>query len=629
MVATASTAARAALASSLFVAAPLATALALHFGFDPVEHAAAQPLIHRDDGFTGAAACAACHPDQTDSWRRTFHSTMTQRASAETVVGAFDGRLVRWAGEVARPFAKDGRFYMDLPGPQGRRTTEVALTVGSRRYQQYFEREERGEGFAFVRLPILWHIGAQRWMHLNTVFLGPDDPNWDTHRSEWNQNCIFCHNTGPEPRLQNHGDVSRFEEQRFDSRVADLGIACESCHGPGAEHAELERDPRTRYAAHFAEKKDAHIVQPERLDKERSVAVCGQCHGQRMPSPLSRAAVWLTSGPTYRSGDLLLDHVSPVEIDTPVLGAADPDLFRLRFWADGTARLTAYEYQGIAASPCYQRGELTCLSCHTMHGGDVHGQLEPRMRTNDACTQCHEEIGRDVAAHTHHRADSSGSACLDCHMPRIVYGIVDLHRSHRIENPDPAHDAEAGRPNACTLCHLDKSATWAAQETARLWKLPERVPASRPDGAPIEMADALASLYSGDAVQRAVFARAMGRPEAALAPRDKIALRTALTTTLGDAYPSIRWLARKSLIALEEELPLGLGAELAAFDPASDEPTRRAAAIAIFERTAALAPARLAPPAAGSLVRADFRPDLPAIVEALNRQARRVISIGE
>ena len=38
--------------------------------------------------------CRSCHPDQHASWHRTFHRTMTQEASPESVVGAFDGRVV-------------------------------------------------------------------------------------------------------------------------------------------------------------------------------------------------------------------------------------------------------------------------------------------------------------------------------------------------------------------------------------------------------------------------------------------------------------------------------------------------------------------------------------------------------
>lgn len=615
---------------AVFALAPLAAMAVLRFGFDAVAHESARPLIHRDGGYVGADTCRDCHGEHFESWERTFHSTMTQRASPESVLGVFDGRAVTYENQTARPTERDGRFYMEVPtAAGGTREAEVVLTVGSRRYQQYFEREERGENFAFVRLPILWHIEAGRWLHLNTVFLNPDNADWDDHKADWNSNCILCHNTGPQPGMTNYRDPARQRAERFDSKVAELGIACEACHGPGEGHASALRDPFTRYAGHWSKERDPLIVQPQRIDQERAVGVCGQCHGQRMPHPISRAEAWFTSGPTFRSGERLLDHVNPITAETPVLGNADPDLFRFRFWGDGTPRLTAYEYQGIVRSPCYERGPMTCGSCHTMHSGDVRGQLEPAMRTNHACTQCHTDIGRDVAAHTKHGADSSGSACLECHMPPMVYGVVEIHRSHRIEIPDAKRDAENGRPNACTLCHLDKSALWTAQEMARAWGPRYVAPAFRLDKAPLDLADSVASLLAGDAVQRAVYAKAMGRADAALAPVDKGFLRLHLAVTLGDGYPSVRWIAQRSLEALERELPIGTREFLENIDHMDGPAARREALFGMLRQIAEHSRAQLRVTPAGLFVRADFTLDLEAIIQLTNLQGERSISIGE
>ncbi|HTF90847.1 MAG TPA: cytochrome c3 family protein [Planctomycetota bacterium] len=614
-----------------FLIAPLAALAALRFGFDPVAHESAQPLIHRDGGFVGSNTCRACHEEHFESWERTFHHTMTQRADAQSVVGEFDGRAVSYGGKSARPILRDGRYFMELPTDTGAtREAEVVLTVGSRRYQQYFEREDRGNGFAFVRLPILWHIEAKRWLHLNTVFLEPDSDNWNDHRSTWNSNCILCHNTGPQPRMLNHSDPSRFTEERFDSKVAELGISCEACHGPGEQHALAQRDPLARYEERFSTQRDPLvIVNPERIDQERSVGVCGQCHGQRMPEPLTRARDWFTSGPTYRSGERLLEHVKPITIDTVAIGSADPVRFRFRFWADGTPRLTAYEYQGTTSSPCYLKGTLTCHSCHTMHSGDVRGQLEPAMRTNQACLQCHAEIGRDVSAHTKHAADSSGSSCMECHMPRMVYGVVEIHRSHRIENPDPRRDAENGRPNACTLCHLDKSPLWAASEMTRMWGHEYPPPRSRPDKAPLELADSIASVLAGDAVQRAVYAKAMGRADSPIAAPDRAFLLAHLAVTMADAYPSIRWISQRSLAALEREDPIGLAAALEKIDHMSGQTERRDAVNGLLKLVAECSRAKLRPPFEGSMVRADFSLDREAVFRLMDLQGERVISIGE
>ena len=187
-----------------FVAAPAFVLSALRFGIDPVALRDGQPMMHRETGYVGAAACLTCHPDQHASWRKTYHSTMTQPPTRETVAAPFDATEVLFFGKKARAFVGDGGFFMDLPTPTGgRRTAEVALTVGSHRYQQYFERVQRGVlgAVQFRRLPILWHLQEKRWLHINGIFLDPDNKNWPGPEDGaiWNENCIFCHNTGPRP----------------------------------------------------------------------------------------------------------------------------------------------------------------------------------------------------------------------------------------------------------------------------------------------------------------------------------------------------------------------------------------------------------------------------------------------
>lgn len=612
---------------ALFAVAPLAVVVGLALGPDPAALRAAQSLIHREGGYVGSESCRACHPDQHASWAQTFHATMTQRPEPARVRGRFDGRELAYLDQRAVPFERDGRFFLRLDEGGRRREAEIAKLVGSRRYQQYFERVASGDGDAsFRRLPWLWHMDGERWLHVNTIFLGPDDATPGVHASRWNENCIFCHNTAPRPGL----DLAAAPAGRFDSEVAELGIACEACHGPGAEHAARQRDPLRRYLG--VDEPDPMLVDPAELDAARSSAICGQCHAQRLPDPVERIRDYLTRGPSFRPGDRLEDHVKPLERGTPPLPGASEHLFADRFWADGTPRLSAYEYQGLVSSPCFAGGELSCLSCHAMHRGDPRGQLAPEKPGDALCTSCHAEIGRDIAAHTKHAPESSGSRCVECHMPRIAYGILDIHRSHRIEVPDPRRDAELARPNACTLCHLDRSALWAASERAKLWGLDPTPPARRGDGAPLEVPDALAQLLAGDAVQRAVAARAFGRADAAASPRERAADIAALLLTLGDGYPGIRWIARRSLLELEGALGLGLRAELESFDTLQALDERRQRIERLLAVFAERAPRHFeAPRAEDLLLDSRYRWRRERVLPLLDLQTAksRILVIGE
>ncbi len=616
--------------AALLAAAPAAIAAVLVLGPDPTRMDPSGGLIERANEYVGAQTCRTCHPEQHASWDATYHSSMTQLPTRESVRGRFDGAPVSFFGASARPFERGGEFCIDLPpiGAEPARTATVALAVGSRRYQQYFELVGEAVGGAYRRLPLVWHIGDERWMHMNGVFLAPDNNDWSRHQSLWNENCIFCHNTAPSPGLELAADGEP-APKRFDSSVADLGISCEACHGPGGEHARKHRSPLARYGAHHTRGEDDSIVDPLALDQAQATALCGQCHSQRLPSPPEKIWTYMESGPTFRPGDTLAGHVEPIRRDTPPLGGDASRGFEERFWSDGTARLTAYEFLGVTQSPCYGGGELTCFSCHVMHGGDVHGQIEPRMRTDAACTQCHVEIAADVRAHTHHEPASSGSRCLDCHMPHMVYGVVEIHRSHRVESPDTRRDVEGGRPHACTLCHADRDAPWAADRMREWWGDAYERPRQRPDGAPLDLPEALASLHAGDAVQRAVYARRLGRPETALDARSRAAAALHLVVALGDGYPSVRVLARRSLLALDAELSLGIRGSVESFDPLAAPSARTER---LFELIEAL-PRQLAPRLPSDprawLLQPGGGLDLARLRTLLDLQSDHVISIGE
>lgn len=533
---------------------------------------------HREARWTGSQTCKSCHPDQYATWHRTFHRTMTQAASPESVQGVFDGKVVQYWGVPARPVREGDEYFFEYLDPVNLRVVQrlkVVKTVGSRRYQQYVVEAPAGApGKNLYRVPLLWHIGDRRWIHLNGAFLHSDETqHFDSHTALWNQNCIFCHNTGPNPGVINYDDLiaraSRGEavnsatDSIYVSKVAEMGISCEACHAPAGEHTQRNRNPLRRYLLHAGDAADPSIVNPARLDQQRSVEVCGQCHGQRLPDPPASVERWMRSGPVYRAGETLTDSVAPVSIKTPG-PAHDPDMFRLRFWADGSPRLSAYEYQGIVASKCFLKDQsFTCNTCHSMHGGDVHGQIEPVKRTNAACASCHADLVENVAQHSRHAAGSTGSNCYDCHMPRMKYGVLEIHRTHYIHNPDPAHDAEYGRPNACTNCHLDKSLVWAAEKSAQWWgKDKYRIPTRRADGAPVELADSVAALFAGDPVQRAVAARLSGRRDVPLSAEQKLFLWPVLLGTLDNNYPTVRYFARQSLIALDEDKKIAGMAEV-------------------------------------------------------------------
>lgn len=243
------------------------------------------PRVVRD-AFIGSGACRACHPSEHASWSRTYHRTMTRRAEP--------------------PFA---------------------LTTGSHHMIGWWEEDASGQ---LRMLPFVYAREEGRFIDRRDAFLQP--PNAPQHEVRWRSNCIVCHTTGGSPSI----DARR-------SEVAELGVACEACHGPGREHAEKERNPFTCWL----KVKDASIINPARLEPSLASAVCGACHAYAYPR--NDEAFW-SDGYTrsFRPGERL--EASRVLLTPDVLASGavslDTDARNL-FWPDGTVRVGGREHNAM------------------------------------------------------------------------------------------------------------------------------------------------------------------------------------------------------------------------------------------------------------------------------------------
>lgn len=500
---------------------------------------------HADENYLDSRKCLACHTDHYASWARTHHSRMTQEARPETVQGDFErDNTLEYLNVTAKMERRGRGFTMTLKFVDGRQQTfSVDRTVGSRRIEQYLSKQD-GQ---YTRLPLAYDLVNRRWMSLNGSFFYPDGENFFQHQATWNQNCVFCHNVKAQPHLDQ-------KTHKFATEVTELGIACGACHGAAAMHAERASSPFTREWWRLTNAADKHIINPRKLAAERSMMVCGHCHGQRIPQPMDRIQEILTKGDPFNAGEDLSRFYRPVTRETKIGEFS----FANRFWQNGSPRLTAYEYQGILRSACYTKGapqtRINCLTCHSMHAGDVKGQIKPENLTNKPCLSCHQQFSQasQLAAHTGHKAESMGSQCYNCHMPRVVYGVMTFHRTHDITVPDPQLTASQNVPNACSQCHLDKSVNWAIAASRQLW--PRRFGNAQPS--PDELfnqPEGVRALFAGDALTRAMAADALGgagpiRPDPSWAA-------PFLLEAFGDDYPIVRFFAAQGVAANHPDLP--------------------------------------------------------------------------
>ena len=509
--------------------------------------------------------CVKCHEAEYDSWRRTYHRTMTREATPENVKGDFNDAVMEYNGVVSRMTRVRDRFVIDTidpdwelqvlrsgvplekAGPIHRSVISVDRLVGSHWLQQTFQRGEAGR---YLRLPFVYHLGEKRWIHVNGAFLSPNSQQFFAMGTLWNASCLYCHNTRP---VGNPYPIPG-ELPGYNTTVGELGIACEACHGASERHVRVNQNPARRLAQLSSGEADPTIVNPARLSVARSDDVCARCHG----APLPRPARWNRSSlaDPFLAGDELNRCWRVCWSETDIWGHAEKEGIGLgqrhsaaqidgRFWGDGTPLTTALEYQGMALSACYQdgKGQLRCLTCHSLHQGDPNHNLKDGMRTNAACYGCHETYRTRLVEHTHHDADSPGSLCANCHMPHQVYSLLNTHRSHRIMIPRVRDSLGTGKPNACNLCHLDKSLGWTSDQLHK-WYGTQPEPLSDEDRT---FSSALLYLTRGDARSRAIVAGAFGSPVAQEASgRDWPGLL--LTRALQqERYEAVRYLLHRSL----------------------------------------------------------------------------------
>jgi predicted CXXCH cytochrome family protein len=505
----------------------------------------------RGEDFVGSDSCRACHVEAHASWQRSWHRTMTQAVTAESVIAQFDGRalphpdgdhVVEWRGDEYWVYMPDAdgllaRAAGTTTATPPMKWQRVVMSTGSHNMQLYWVSANPGR--RLVAFPFTWVVESRSWVANESTLLRPHEP--DVAYS-WNEVCLQCHAVAGAPRMS---------ETAVESEVAELGIACEACHGPGRAHVEGQRGPLRRYLARLDDRAASDIVNPGRLDGAAGSEICGQCHSA---SVFADPAAWLGRGSDYRAGADL--HAAARVVRHPLqaelgwideLLDADPDYLSGRFWGDGMIRVSGREYNGWLETPCRVDPKFGCLSCHEMHGDEPKDQLRDIARFDDdrQCTQCHDQW-IDIAVHTRHAAGSSGSRCVNCHMPHTTYGLTKAIRSHQISSPSVQETLEVGRINACNGCHLDRSLRWTARELERGWQIP---PPEFADAGEVERAAAVDQLVRGDAGQRALAAWAFGWADAqATSGTDWMA--PLLIRALADDYAAVRWVALRSLRSL-------------------------------------------------------------------------------
>ncbi|MFO7765825.1 MAG: multiheme c-type cytochrome [Pelovirga sp.] len=359
--------------------------------------------------FVGADSCKGCHADAHQGWAATVHGDMIQ--DAKVAMKAEARAMLEYALKNPAEKIPAGKFtsgwketptYGDLLkyGPHKDSAKEgsisslddIKYTVGGKWKQRYVVQTD--DGHVFLRFQYYW-----------TTEDGKDNnPRVHTYGEtrSYEDRCLACHSTGYDYDLSNKIDRTVASGYQLTDVVADLGVSCEACHGPGSAHiANISKDREAGLA---------NIINPAEFTNQQQLDACGACHARNNKW---HENTYRNDTPKFLIGDNLDELVEIARIEhTPK-----------RFHDDGVGSSHRMEYNDMEQGP---KAGMTCTTCH-----NVHKENTLKMEFSALCASCHgPDHGYDIDKVMPKRAKSSNIPDIRTHT-----FILD-ENGNAVGNPD-------------------------------------------------------------------------------------------------------------------------------------------------------------------------------------------------
>ncbi len=374
-----------------------------------------QPEAQKGAHFVGSANCAECHQDIYDKQSASMHTKMIQDVKKDPSVIVGD--------------------FTTLPVDADFELKNVVYTIGGKFKQRYMLRKDRDGKEDYI-------IGNYQW---NT-----ENSNWQSYKvfNDW------YHDAWPEDNKQiptSHTcDGCHFTGYMSTQKRVEPAIHCENCHGPGSNHLE---DPVKE-----------NIYMATRQDPIRSMEVCLQCHMRNVDKRLDSTTMADLYGIIKDYAEGFEPGMSLVKYKKAM--PYQPGINDAKFYGNGIGYKNRMQGNEYVQSAMYKHG-ITCMNCHDPHTVDNTAQTP---RGDKFCMSCHKmgsPIGphqSTLTAHTKHEPESTGSSCIECHMPKTgkhTGKSPTTVRTHVFRFIYPKESLEYGVANACNNCHTDKTLEWS------------------------------------------------------------------------------------------------------------------------------------------------------------------------
>ncbi|MDV5170186.1 multiheme c-type cytochrome [Photobacterium rosenbergii] len=400
--------------------------------------------------YSGSSSCSNCHSKEYRQWSQSHH----HQAMTKLDEKHFNGSVYKENGKEVTFFKQAQQHYIKIQiSNEPPQQYQVAYALGFTPLRQYII--DLGDGRLQV-FDIAWdtraeHEGGQRWFSVNSED-GLGSFNWKSSFMNWNSRCASCHTTG---FSRNYAA----DTEKYNSTWSEIGVGCESCHGPASQHVEWANSAN-QHSNPKGSKGLQVVIEP--VPEWRNSA--------QLPTPVVTSSQAVTADTATSEMEICLNcHSRRQQLadesnhelfsNTTRLRLLEPDLY----FPDGQIKDEVFVAGSFLQSKMHGQG-VTCRNCHDPHTNQL---TQPGDRL---CTQCHRPDHYQTERHHAHRS-RAGVICIDCHMPQRTYMGVDARRDHGFQKPNPVLSNELGTPNVCLNCHSSaNSSQWIEHNLPAHWQ---------------------------------------------------------------------------------------------------------------------------------------------------------------
>lgn len=383
---------------------------------------------HESIEYSGSESCRECHENFYLLWSPSFHGQAMMPVNAEFIAKhklpnskpvEVEGHMfnVEFQDSILMIFEKDGDKLI--------KAYNVLWAMGGHNVYCFLTPFENGK---LQNIPLAYDANEKIWFNYPEAgmrhFGGeyPDDEAlpWKYAAFSFNTGCYSCHIS----QLSTNFDLSTYT---YHTTWNEPGINCETCHGPGSNHVQIFKNLKEGETP-----EELGLISTKVFTQQQQNDACAPCHSKMAPIT-----------PEYLPGNNYFDHYNLTTLE-------DYD-----FYPDGRSLGENYTFTEWKMNPCKNESELHCVTCHTSSGRDRN-----KDNPNNSCLQCHTNKAENIAAHTGHKPEDK-LTCLSCHMPKRQFVGRFFRSDHSFRPPMPEATIKFGSPNACNLCHTNKTPEWA------------------------------------------------------------------------------------------------------------------------------------------------------------------------